>query len=1096
MRRLRPLLLAAAAGPIFACATATVSPDASLIHDIHERVHEKQRLIEKLKRDIQKVDRTIKVTKGLIVQSKTAPYLPDLFFRLAELYVEKSRYTFVLQAEESNTAVKTSSMIAPEVKLLKAKALQLYQRILSDFPDYKDSDKVRFYIAHEHRELGQFPEMIAAYDELIEKNPKSPLVDEATYILGDYWFDKGDQPKAESYYQQLLDRPKSPARQLAFYKMGWIRLFQKNLKESFKYFEAAVKNVPPAGTEKALDVRREALTELVYTYTEVKPAKDAIPYFEALADDSDMLTYILGKLGNRYWIKQEWANAAPVYRRLLQVNVDAERDADRAERLYECIRNARGKIIPTAEDVEVLVRVAARGRSDFRSTPEERRSIGSDFEIYARDLATKLQVAAQQAQDKKLEHNAARAYAAYLSLFRTRAQLSAMRHNYAEALFASDSNYVEAGRQYETLALAARGNDPGREDLLYSAILSYFTALGSKQPLSLYESVYARSGIEQLGAVYVRSYPRSPRASTVKFNVAKAYYDEGNFKKGGELFASYVSEFPSTKEAAIAANLALDSYHNLGDFEKLNAVAKSFMSNPALPASLISQIKTIASSSQGEELNEIALKGSENPNGDIAQSLLEFANAKAGSSVGELAMDTAFNTYRDQRDVPKMRDVAYKFIQQYPKSKLAANVLLSLGKFATEATDYQDAIQAFDEFARRFPDAPQTVDVLSTNAAMRVLLGDTERGVAEYERAIAAAPLSRRSELVGKIADAEMKAGDWARAQGAALRALQIDPANALAASILGKALLRENQLGEAQQKLAQAAQAIQNASRGAASDNEAAGNVFFLLGEALYRQFAALPADALEKKAGMIETLTQAYTGAAQLGSGEDAVAGLYRIGMVYQSIASDLEKTPEPAGLSPDQKIAFRNQLDQQVAPLKQQADEAFTTCLRKARDLDIVSPFTAGCRSKQAIEPAPIQPSFGSGGVDTSKTVEYRNRLLKSPEDIEALRGLAEADLATGDARRARLVLARLLELADSDPKAEADMGVALWKLGEVADASAAFHKALEQDPDEGVAKANLASMLCRYGDVEGARAKIQGGKLPPPSFNVDSGYLRCQ
>ena len=41
---------------------------------------------------------------GLIVQSKAAPYLPDLDFRLAELYVEKSRYIFVLQAEESSTS--------------------------------------------------------------------------------------------------------------------------------------------------------------------------------------------------------------------------------------------------------------------------------------------------------------------------------------------------------------------------------------------------------------------------------------------------------------------------------------------------------------------------------------------------------------------------------------------------------------------------------------------------------------------------------------------------------------------------------------------------------------------------------------------------------------------------------------------------------------------------------------------------------------------------------------------------------------------------------------------------------------------------------
>ena len=138
--------------------------------------------------------------RTLIVQSKAAPYLPDLFFRLAELYVEKSRYMYVLQSEESQGSEK-GSIIAPEVRLLKEKALQIYERILTEFPDYRDADKVIFFVAHEHRELGQFPEMLKTYQSLVDKHPKSPLVPESLYIMGDYWFDKQDFPKAETYYQ-------------------------------------------------------------------------------------------------------------------------------------------------------------------------------------------------------------------------------------------------------------------------------------------------------------------------------------------------------------------------------------------------------------------------------------------------------------------------------------------------------------------------------------------------------------------------------------------------------------------------------------------------------------------------------------------------------------------------------------------------------------------------------------------------------------------------------------------------------------------------------------------------------------------------------
>ena len=94
---------------------------------------------------------------ALIVQSKAAPYLPDLFFRLAELYVEKSRYMYVLQAEESNSSSDKGSIIAPEVRLLKEKALQLYNRILNEFPDYRDNDKVLFFIGPRGPRARQVP---------------------------------------------------------------------------------------------------------------------------------------------------------------------------------------------------------------------------------------------------------------------------------------------------------------------------------------------------------------------------------------------------------------------------------------------------------------------------------------------------------------------------------------------------------------------------------------------------------------------------------------------------------------------------------------------------------------------------------------------------------------------------------------------------------------------------------------------------------------------------------------------------------------------------------------------------------------------------
>ncbi len=1062
---------------------------------VHDKAKERQQLIDKLKRDILKVDRTIAVTRSLIVQSKAAPYLPDLFFRLAELYVEKSRYEYVLQAEEANSSSDKGSIIAPEVRLLKEKALQVYNRILVEFPDYRDNDKVTFFIGHEERELGKFPEMLKTYQGLVDKHPKSALCEEALYIMGDYWFDKQDFPKAESFYQQILDKPHGTSRQLAYYKLGFIRLFAKNFNEAFKYFEAGVKEPVDENSSKSLTVRRELLTELVYAYTEIKPASAALGYFEGLVDNSDTLVFVLEKLGNRYWIRQEWENAAPIYRRLLSLNEDGEKDPDRAQRLYDAIRNSKGKVIPHAEDVRNLVRVAARARADFRQSAEDRQQIGHDFEIFCRDLATRIQIAAQKAEDKKLQAESAEAYGSYLTLFRAEKEILGMRKNHAEALFASDQ-YVAAGKEYETIAKAMTARDATREDMLYSAVLAYYSALRSPQLLTQFETVFSRAAVEQLGAFYVKNYARNPHAEPVKFNVARAFYDEGNFKQAGELFAAFVNEYPRGKDASIAAHLALDAYHNLGDFEKLVKVAQTFIANNQLPPSLVAEMKDIAARSRDEEIDELALRAGETT-GDIAQGLMDYAEQQKGTEVGERTLHAAFMTYRDKHDLAKMREVAFKLLAEYPKSKLAAGELLTLGKAQTDATDYEGAAQVYEEFTKRFANEPPALDAQMSAANLRMLLGDTQRGAAAYERALQLpAAARRRTEIGDKLADAYAKAGDSARAEAEARKVLGEDPGNAAAAVIVGKALLERNQLAELQQRIGAVIQNIQKNSRGGQSDSEAAGKVFFLMGEALFRQFSQIPDADLEKKVGLVEQLTQAYTGAAQLGTGDEAVGALYRIGLVYQAVAAALEHTAPPAGLPADQIAQFQAQVAQQATPLKQQADEAFTTCVRKARDLEVISPYVAGCRQKALVPDKLAGPSFPQGANDTSKISELKARLAKAPEDGTALLALGEAYLAGGDAHRARLTLARLLDVSEANARAQTDLGVALWRLGEVQAASAAFRKALEVDPTFDKARANLASMQCVSGDVDGAKETLQGLKAAPAAaFDVEGGYARC-
>jgi tetratricopeptide (TPR) repeat protein len=153
-----------------------------------DQAAEKLKSIQRLDQDKRKVEMAIETTKKLIDRSRQRPYLPELYLRLAELYIEKSRLVYLLRKSQQTDAA--SALDQLESNTLKKQAIELYQRILDHFPAFADRDKVYFFMAHEFGELGQLEDMVKQYRSLIAKHEDSQYVPEAYLLLGDYFFSK------------------------------------------------------------------------------------------------------------------------------------------------------------------------------------------------------------------------------------------------------------------------------------------------------------------------------------------------------------------------------------------------------------------------------------------------------------------------------------------------------------------------------------------------------------------------------------------------------------------------------------------------------------------------------------------------------------------------------------------------------------------------------------------------------------------------------------------------------------------------------------------------------------------------------------------
>ncbi len=1041
-----------------------------------------------LKVDLQKTDRALALTELQIGKSRAAAYLPELQFRLAELYVERSRYLYLLQRTESGLAGDTSQ-VAPEVRLAKQKALSIYQRILRDFPDWPGTDRTRFYMAHEYRELGEFERMIATEEELAEKNPDSPLASEGLLIVGDHWFASKDLAKAEVAYQRVLARPPAPVRDLAAFKMGWVRFNQGKHDGAVKYFEEAASSpLLDGASADVLNVKREALFDLVFSFTESRPWQGSVAYFEKLSPSSAVYAGVLEKLANRYFIKQEWQAAVVAYRRLLELSRDPSRALDSIGRLHEAIKAGGELTQPQAGDVKAAVRLAARVRTEERLDAAQRKAALDELEVTSRDLATRMLIAARAAKtpDKATFAAAAEAHGAWLSLYRDSPHHAEMQRNQADALFAA-GRWHESALAYERVALLVAAKD--QEEPLYDALAAHARAAGEPLRLSPWERTDALRAMALLGAQYVSRFPASERVATVKFNVARAAYDEGDWKRAAALFLAYTAEHPKGKDARAASLLVLDALHSLGDYDALEVAGKKLAAEQALPESVRKEVAETLARTRTEQLSAVALQSSAR-GGDAAKGLLELADKQKGTELGEKALHAAFTTYRDNHDDSHLAEVATRFLAAYPRSPLAVDVLTTQARIATERADLDGAAAAYEALSARFPNEAIGQDAALTSAALRELLGDPKRAVASLE----GLPVSRRQGRIGrKLAQARLESGDAAGAEAMTLVLLKADSSDAEAAVLQSEALLAQGQALAA----AKASRAAIKAAR-KRGEGDALARLWDLAGEASLRLLLAAPPDPLETQVALLKSVQEASSAVAQLRAGELVVKGVYRLAVSFDALARTLAAAPAPAQLPPEDQQRYLAALQQQSAGLRAQSQETFKSCSQKARELDVFAPFVLACAKGERLAPeAALTAPAPTQAATSAAIVAARARLAKKPADAEALEVLGVAQLQAGDLRRARLSLQRAAQVDAARASAHAALGVSLARLDVPSAARDEYRRALELDPTLDRALAGLAALKCRFGDVDGAKPLLarMRGKVDPGAADADPELAKC-
>jgi tetratricopeptide (TPR) repeat protein len=345
-------------------------------------------------------------------------WTPDVIFRLAELYFEKSNDEYLQATEKYEGDLKLFDERKLAVAPVPAKqdfsqTIELHRRLIREFPQYRHVDGAYYLLGYCLGEMGQEAKGRQAFLGLVCANRyKAPLVDEVQPATAAPDNSTAPAPKAAmkpTIYDSCTPlRPKS-----RFNAEAWVRIGEHHFDENeLGPATAAYKRVISAGTQEN-PYYDEALYKLAWTYFRADKFVLAIKQFDALVRYADMEFEKTGKYGsemrpeavqylgvsfaeedwdgdtvpdkesglqrieNYYKDRHQEKHVYEVYKRLSDIYFDTERYND-AIRIYKLILD-RWPTRPDNPQIQDQVILALERQRKFQEVIKERETFTRRF---------------------------------------------------------------------------------------------------------------------------------------------------------------------------------------------------------------------------------------------------------------------------------------------------------------------------------------------------------------------------------------------------------------------------------------------------------------------------------------------------------------------------------------------------------------------------------------------------------------------------------------------------------------------------------------------------------------------------------------------
>ncbi len=961
--------------------------------------------------ELEKVtDQGINQLYRLTQQFKNSTRRGELWMRLAELYVEKSRlieYRLqqdydkkLVEVQEGKTKTQPKLNLGP-AKEYNQKAIQLYEWFIRDFPKDPKVDQALFFLGYNYFELSNEQKGKQFYERLTKEFPKSPFIDESNFALGEFYFEKEEWKTALGNYGKVARNRRARLFSFALYKAAWCQYKLGQVKSALTSMETVIRagrvakgqSDDSTGGVSRIRLASEASKDLVIFYAEVGEPKAARAYFEKVVGGRNAIS-LLDKLAYYYADTGNREGARLIFKDMIDERPNAPKAYDYQYQIVSMYASAGNDKVFREELYQWIERYGPTSvwSQSNKSSVELVSKANLLIETTLRNYILQQHQTAQNSKAPFSRQLARSGYELYFQTFKESAKLDEMHFFYAELLF--DMNEHEKAAFHYLWVADNAPKSPYYEKSLLNSLLALEKKLPTPQevkkivgestePVEFDRTIKA---FEKVGLRYVQSFPKGEDTVAIKYKIGSLYYYYNQFDRALALFNEIIQESPKTKYAEYSANLVLDIYNIRKDYDGLERAGAMILAIPSLASSGVgNQIKGIVQRASFKKAQDFEAGK------DYLKSGLSYEEFAKNNPTSDLVTSAHFNAavnYERGGDLFKAIGM-YSLVLASRDSK-AADLKSRSSKFLASLYEktgqYEKAAGAFEAYAKQNPKDKESVTFYFNAAVIRDGLNSYNLALANYQKYFDMSRAVERTEaifLMGKIWE---RRKNLTRAMGYYKQYMDANPRNAagvVEASFLIAQLSERLGRKKAADENYQKTIAIQRrlSARGEAVGVAYAAESRFKIVYKTYEEFRriAIPKNpaaqgkAVQSKLNYLNRLKEELKSVIAYDDGHMVVAALALLGQAYQHMSAAIYNTPIPAGLDAEGVKQYKAGVEQIAKPLQDEARNNYISALERGRALEGYNEWIATA-AKELSNIDPEKYSDGDEKVSLTKVPDW--------------------------------------------------------------------------------------------------------------------------